>query len=490
MSILAKYSLWLLGILLVAAGSITGASMWYQRNALTKEAMLRGESLAMNLAAPAADAFLGHDTLVLVDLATSMRRDNPGLVYAALVDGQGQVVGHAEQSALMKPLAFEAKADLPGLAAHATVRSGSSAGQAVWDFSVPVHVRNSTQVLGSAHVGLAQAGVESAVQQSLLGMGAISLVILVLGVGVTFALLRVLVKPLRALSLASGAVGRGDLSVQVPVESDDEVGHLAANFNAMVAGLKSAEAAKLEQGRIEGELTLARTIQADLLLSDPPLITGVDVAFACLPAKELGGDFYDCIALKDECWGFLIADVSGKGVPAALHMANLRNLFRIFAPDLGSPLETLKKVNAMAWADMKAESFVTLIYAVVDPRSMEVRLINAGHDPAFLVHDGKVKMVESTAPPVGLAPPKGYDADAREVAFKMAKGDMLFTFTDGVTEAMNRRGEQFSLNRLKASLLEGGRSAVAVKRMLDAVHAHADGADQSDDITILSIRAA
>jgi sigma-B regulation protein RsbU (phosphoserine phosphatase) len=489
MSILAKYSLWLMGILALATCCITGASLWYQRGSLTSEAMLRGESVALNLAAPAADAFLAHDNLTLVSLAASATRDNAGLVYAALVDAQGLVAGHPDPNALMHPLAFEAGQELTGLSTRASVRSGRSGGVAVWDISVPVHPTGSRQVLGSVHVGLAQSTVEGAVRRSLIGLGALGLIILVLGVGLTFQSLRVLVKPLTELSRASESVGHGDLAVSVPVRSADEIGRLAANFNAMIDGLKRAEAARLQQGRIEGELALARAIQADLLPSAPPVINGLGVAFACQPARELGGDFYDCIALKNGRWGFLIADVSGKGVPAALHMANLRNLFRIFAPDWGTPLETLKQVNAMAFADMRAEAFVTLIYAVVDPLTREVQMVNAGHDPAYWVSGGGVEPINSTAPPVGLAPPERYNPKATERSFTLGKGDLLFTFTDGVTEALNEDGEQFSLDRLRKAVAPGGQPDEAIGRLLAAVRAHAGQAEQSDDITMLSVKA-
>jgi sigma-B regulation protein RsbU (phosphoserine phosphatase) len=490
LSILAKYSLWLLGILLLAAGFITAASLVYQRDSLTKEAMLRGESIALNLAAPASEAFLSHDSLSLVNLAASATRDNQGVVYAALLDADGNVVGHPDPSAMLKPLAFTSTGDVPGLVSRASVRTGSAGGVQVWDVSVPVRVNGGKQDLGSAHVGLARSVVEGAVRKSLLGLGAVSLCILVLGVGLTFLSLKVLVRPLHELSLASEAVGRGELGITVPVRSEDEIGRLAENFNSMIKGLKQAEAAKLEQGRIEGELELARSIQTDLLPARAPFIVGLNVAFHCLPAKELGGDFYDCIELKAGRWGFLIADVSGKGVPAALHMANLRNLFRIFGPPAESPLAALKMVNAMAFADMKAESFVTLIYAMVDPKTLTVSMVNAGHDPAYWLNQGKIQAFESTAPPVGLAPSGDYDSEAKEITFKMAKGDMLFTFTDGVTEAMNASGEQFSLERLKASLLKGGDAGATAERLLKDVQAHAAGADQSDDITMLAVRAA
>src|SRR5258708_1302019 len=109
-------------------------------------------------------------------------------------------------------------------------------------------------------------------------------------------------------------------------------------------------------------------------------------------------------------------------------------------------------VNAYAFADMKAEAFVTLIYAVVDLKTLKVRMVNAGHDPAYWLRKGKIESFDSTASPVGLADAEAFDPEAKEIFFSMDKGDMLFTFTDGVTEAMNKQGQQFSLNRLKASL--------------------------------------
>lgn len=491
MSILAKYSLWLLGILLLAAGCIAGAALWSQRESLTREAILRGESIALNVSAPAADALLMGNDLLLIGLAVSATQDNKGVVYVALLNDKGEVMGHADQKALMKPLDFAASGELPNLAMRAKVRQGTSGGVGVWDISVPILLKGSTRDLGSAHVGLARSLVEAEIKKSMMELAAVSLAIMVLGVGLTFLSLRVLVRPLRELSKASQKVGKGDLATTVPVRSQDEIGRLAENFNAMVAGLKEAEAAKIVQGRIEGELELARSIQANLLPASPPRVKGLDIAFLCVPAKELGGDFYDCIEVKGGALlGVLIADVSGKGVPAALHMANLRNLFRIFGADSESPSDTIKRVNALVYPDMNAESFVTIIYAVIDPATLKVRMVNAGHDPAFWVHGGRVTSFDGTAPPVGLDDAKGFDPDVSEHSFTMQKGDMLFTFTDGVTEAMNAAGEQFSLQRLKASILGGGSSGEAVARLEAEVRAHAAGAGQSDDITMMAVRAA
>jgi HAMP domain-containing protein len=490
MGILAKYSLWLLGILLLAASCITGAALWYQRDGLTREAILRGESIARNLATSAADAVLAHDDLQLISLSDSATHDNQGVVYGALLDPAGKVIGHHDQKALGKPLDLVPGLAVLGMAGKSTaVKRGLAGDVAVWDVSVPIVLRDSDKVLGSAHVGLALAVVEKAVRQSMLVLSSISLAIMALGVSLTFASLKVLVRPLRELSSASEAVGKGHLDVSVPVRSSDEVGRLANNFNTMIHGLKEAELARSQQSRIESELAVAHSIQEKLLLAKPPQVPGLEVAFRCIPAKELGGDFYDCIEVKGGKWGFLIADVSGKGVPAALHMANLRNLFRIFAPESESPLATLKKVNAMAYPDLQAESFVTMIYAVIDPQTLQVRLINAGHDPAYWMRQGAIEAFDATAPPVGLAEASDFDPVADEISFTMAKGDLLFTFTDGVTEAMNAQEVQFSLKNLKDVILQGGGAGETLARMQNAIRQHAGGADQSDDITMLAVKA-
>jgi sigma-B regulation protein RsbU (phosphoserine phosphatase) len=493
MGIRVKYSLWLAAILLLASGSITTAALWYQKKALTEQAILRGESIAVNLASPAADAILGHKDLLLVSLALNTTHNEANLVYAALLDLKGRVVGHPDRKALFKPLDFKLARKLDGFGDQAEVSEGSAAGQKVWDIAVPIRfkLKGTEHLLGSAHVGMARAAVADSVRRSLRGLAFISLLLLALGIAAASLSVPVVVRPLQELSRASVAVGSGNFDVRVPVRSRDELGTLAANFNEMASGLKAAEEAKAQHQRIETELALARSIQASLLPEKPPKIEGWEVAFQCLPARELGGDFYDCFEIDGgRLWGFLIADVSGKGVPAALHMANLRNAFRFASEQSKSPAEAVKKVNALAQADLKNGAFVTVVYAMIDPKKLEVRLVNAGHEPAFLVSGGAaLKAFESTAMPLGLAQPMDYDDDVSETSFKMNRGDLFFTYTDGVTEAMNRNGETFGLERLKQSLKAGSSAGECVSRLGQELKAYGEGDDQWDDITMLALRA-
>lgn len=488
MSILLKYSLWLGALLLVIAGAIISAALWFQDRSMTQQALRRGHSIALNIAAPAGDALLRKNDLLLVTLGLSATRDHAQVVYAAILDQKGRVKGHPEPKALGKPLALEQGEAVPG-PEGVEVREAVYGGQKVWDITLPVRLKGVKQDLGSVHVGLLQESVARAVRASLWKLAGISLLLLALGLGATAFAVKLAVRPLGELADAARRIGRGRFDTRVPVRGEDELGQLAHTFNAMAEGLAKAEDARAEHQRIESELDLARNIQASMLPTTPPKVAGMDIAFRCTPAKELGGDFYDCIELPGGQWGLLIADVSGKGVPAALNVVNLRNLLRIVAAEGGAPAEVVKKVNALAYPDLKGESFVTLVYAVVEPKDGSVRLLNAGHDPAYWIKgDGSIQAFGSGAMPVGLADADDFALDLSEAAFKLEKGERLLLFTDGVTEAMNVEGRQFGLEALRATVAEPGSASETVLRLADAVYDHANGVPPSDDVTMLTMR--
>lgn len=490
MSLLAKYSLWLGSVLLVVSGAIIGAALWFQHRSMTEQALLRGQSIAVNIAAPAGDALLRKNDLLLVTLALSATRQHPQVVYAAILDAKGLVKGHPDPKALGKPLAFVPRQEVASAPEGAVVREGRFDGAKVWDISVPVRLQGTDRVLGAAHVGLAEAGVAEAVRGSLWKLAAISLALLALGLGLMAHSVRLAVKPLHELADAALRVGRGRFETRVSVASHDELGRLSETFNQMAEGLEKAEEARAAHQRIAGELDMARSIQAAMLPPAPPQVAGMDVAFRCTPAKELGGDFYDCIELDGgKAWGLLIADVSGKGVPAALNVVNLRNLFRVLAPGSLSPAETVQRVNALAFLDLKGESFVSLIYAVIRPADGSVRLLNAGHDPAYLLKaDGSVQAFDSGAMPVGVADADDYALDLNEAAFTLAKGERLLLFTDGVTEAMDAESRQFGLEALQACAQAPGSASETVLRVADAVSNHLGGVPPADDVTLLAVR--
>ena len=247
------------------------------------------------------------------------------------------------------------------------------------------------------------------------------------------------------------------------------------------------------QERMHSELRIAAGIQMDLVpRTFPPFPERHDLdLFATLvPAREVGGDFYDFVEVDGDRVCLAIADVSGKGVPAALLMAVGRSFLRSLLREGGSPAEVVRALNEEIAAENEACMFITMFLAVADLRTGEVRYASAGHNPPFHVKaDGaatQVPRVRGVA--LGARPGMVYD----EGTLTMAPGDVLFLYTDGVSEAMDAGNVMFTEPRIGVELetaVAGGASCESVvEHLLAAVRAHADGVEQFDDVTMLAFR--
>lgn len=238
---------------------------------------------------------------------------------------------------------------------------------------------------------------------------------------------------------------------------------------------------------LQSELGVANQIQQSILPTDFPVHTGYQVYGSMDPARDIGGDFFDVIRLENDCVGLAIADVSGKGVPAALFMMSSRTMMKGSAISMPEPGKALGMVNSMLAEDNEAQLFVTVLYAVYDPATGLFTYSSGGHDAPLLVHsDGSSELLPLTGGIVlGIMPELEYD----ENIVAVSPGDTLFCYTDGITEAMNEADEQFGMERMRETFAETPpRDAHhAVQMMLDAVNAFAGGAVQSDDITCLAL---
>ncbi len=489
MKIYLKYSLLLAFVIVLSAGSITGVALLLQRHALTYQALLRAESIAVNLSLVSAEAILTRNVLQLVPLTTDATTRHENVVYAAVIDQTGLVLAHPDRAQLRKPFLFEHLANETSYAVQAAIQTGVGLGRLVWDVSVPVKAKGSLIELGRVHVGIDQRGVEASVSRSLKQLFLVATLCLVLGLALAVYFIRILVRPLQVLSLASAQVGRGDFEVQVPVQSQDEVGELAANFNQMVGNLKAAELRQKVAQRMESELQLAHSIQKGLLPSKDPDLPGWESAFACTPALELGGDYYDWYPVAGgRKVGFAVADVSGKGVPAALHTANLRNLLRFTTAEMESPLQVMCRVNSLAFPDLEDKAFITMVYAVLDPQTGEFTYVNAGHDPLLWVRaNGSIEVLPSTTYPVGIVDGAEFEEGTKDNTITLEKGDLVFLYTDGVTEAENEQGKQFGEQRI-ASLIQGVSAKQAVEQVRSKLNEYIGGRVPHDDVTLLALR--
>ncbi len=239
---------------------------------------------------------------------------------------------------------------------------------------------------------------------------------------------------------------------------------------------------------LQNELDVASGIQQSILPTVFPSRDDYQIYASMEPARNVGGDFFDVVLLEGNRVGLAIADVSDKGVPAALFMMSSRTWMKGAAISSPEPGKVLGEVNALLHEDNETQMFVTVLYAVYDPETGEFTYASGGHDAPLLVHsDGSSELLPLTG---GIALGIVSDLAYRQNSVVLDHGDTLVLYTDGVTEAMNGEGEQFGIERLRKVFSNRAPKDAneAAHKIFEAVSTFADGAAQSDDITCLTLR--
>lgn len=292
------------------------------------------------------------------------------------------------------------------------------------------------------------------------------------------------------LTRGAERLAAGRLDTQVPVRSSDELGQLAQAFNRMAKELSANQERLVVQERLRKELELCRRIQAELLPKKALHYPFAEVEGLSIPAHELGGDFFNYFGLPAGEVALLMGDVSGKGVPAALLMANLQATLRARLPLETDLAAFADRLDREVDASTPAEVYLTLFLSILDPERRELRYVNAGHESPFLLRrGGRVERLDSTGRPIGLMPGGGYTE--RRVA--IGAGDRLFLYTDGLVDAENESGADFGAGRLETLLGrviagEGAGPQALLERVERAYAEHRGAREAADDATLLVLR--
>jgi serine phosphatase RsbU (regulator of sigma subunit) len=291
---------------------------------------------------------------------------------------------------------------------------------------------------------------------------------------------------LRTLTGGVRQLAAGDFHARVPATSADEFGELARAFNQMAQDLEHHQALAIEQERLHRELELSRQIQTEMLPRAPLQFGGSEIKGISIPAREVGGDFFNYFELPGHRLGLLVGDVSGKGVSAALLMANVQATLRARLPlqdDLAALADLLDRELDES---TPGGVFVTLFLATLDEAG-QLRYVNAGHNPQYVLRvDGRVERLSSAGLPIGLFGGHGY----RESTVALARGDLLFFYTDGLVEAENDRGDQFGSERVEAILIEEHAHGIdaVLERIERDVNAFRGAVEPMDDATLMALR--
>jgi phosphoserine phosphatase RsbU/P len=299
------------------------------------------------------------------------------------------------------------------------------------------------------------------------------------------ALTRTITRSVGDLYDATLHVRRGDFGHRVRVQTRDQLGALGESFNDMTGSISELIEEQRKSQRLENEISIAREVQEQLFPRSLPSLPGIELAAICRPARTVSGDYYDFIPLGSSRVGIALADISGKGISAALLMASLQAALRsqVMLDGTGGTGELVARLNQHLFRNTSDDRYATLFYAVYDTTAKTLTYTNAGHLAPFLVMDGRVQQLDEGGTVVGLIE----DCSYTQGTAKVSPGGILVAFSDGLTEPENVYGEEFGMQRLRDEILR--RANASPQRLAESLVAAAEQwagtAEQADDITVI-----
>ncbi|MBN1223529.1 MAG: SpoIIE family protein phosphatase [Candidatus Aminicenantes bacterium] len=296
----------------------------------------------------------------------------------------------------------------------------------------------------------------------------------------------------KALHKGTRRIAAGDFDIQIEIPNEDELGDLAVSFNEMAAAVKKGQEEAIERKHLERELATAREIQEKLLPHEMPVLAGFEITGTSLPSQQVGGDYFDFLDVGDGKLGIAIADVSGKGIPAALLMANLQASLHAQAFQRGEVAEIASRINNLLFKSTDAHMFATFFYGILDREKALFTSTNAGHNPPLLFHaEGNIEHLRAGGLILGFQPDVKYEQQTVEIHPE----EVIVLYTDGITEAADPTTELvaddlFGTDRLIEVVRNNiGQSARNIQSaILGAIAKHTTNAPQFDDITLVIIK--
>jgi sigma-B regulation protein RsbU (phosphoserine phosphatase) len=485
----------LFGVIATATSILSG---WTLYRSLNAEYRSKGIAIAQGVADSSTEILLNRD-LSTVQAIIDQFREIGGVGYVFVTDAQGEIVAHTFVPAVPNEvLSLINQSSTGRLTGRVVTRTLQIKGQGTFiDISAPILAG----VAGFVNVGMDRSYIQAQIWSTVMKQQVLIFAIFILSVVIAYILVHRIARPLNHLADYTYSFTSQDFaeSLDIPAEikalpekSKDEIGKLAESFIEMKQTLqrylKDLKETTASKERIESELKIAHDIQMSMVPKTFPPFPHrkeFDIYATLVPAREVGGDFYDFFFIDDRRLCFAVGDVSGKGVPASLFMALTKTMFRATGGRQNATAELiLSRLNGEICRDNDSCMFVTVFCAVLDVRTGQLEYSNAGHNLPYLLSDGAVTALSN---PGGMA--LGVTDSTKFYAghIVLKPGDRLVLYTDGVTEAMDKHDELFSEGRLETTLhgVNGLSSKEVIERVVEEVQRFSTGAPQSDDITLL-----
>jgi len=491
MSIRVKFSIWTAAILFFI---VTIAYFYFDsrtRMSVTSDFRNDVDELSKTIASQASALVINDRSDPEFDeLAMSFKNKNQDVLYLVITDGRGYIRAHTEDPTAVHSL-YEPPQDV-ALDSLGMLQSTLRDGVEVYHVVEPVFPEEPE--LGLVHMGVSDASRRAELAQSRKGILLIAGLTYAFGILAVWFLANYFVRPIQRITEGVRRLGSSEEDEAIPIEGADEFSAIAHAFNEMKVKIREAQKSEVEKERIHKEMQVAQEIQQTLLPKRFPDIDGYDIATIYRAAKDVGGDYFDFVWIDEDTLGIIVADVSGKGVPGSLVMTMIRTAIRLEARGNRSATDILTRVNEFISDDVKKGMFITIFLVVLDTRNRKISFASAGHDPMILYRkdEDRTYFLNPRGIPVGITLPDGmnFEEIISSQSVKLKKDDILVIYTDGITEAMNKRRDQYGMERLLTYIQANSRLTPDefVEKLNEDIIEFTEGAEQNDDITLVAIK--
>ena len=478
------------------AATTSALSVWELHNHLTREYKSKGKAISESIARSSVEMLLNRDAST-VQAIVDQYVEISGVSYVFVVNAEGEIISHTfvpqiPEDVLKIVESEEEETEIM----HIELREIGK----IIDIASPILAG----VVGHVHVGMDKDIINAYIRTAVFKQLYLKFAFFLLAVAIAYFFGNMISRPLNTLTEYAHELVTHDFSTPeeiradiklLPEKSKDELGELAESFLYMEDSLKKYIKELTEttaaKEKVESELTIAREIQMGILPKIfPPFPHRHELnIFATIePAKEVGGDFYDFFFIDEDTFCFVIGDVSGKGVPAALFMAVTKTLIKTASIKGLMPDEIMNRVNNDLSQNNESSMFVTIFFGTLNLKTGEMLYVNCGHNlPLFIRPKKQAKFMKKTK---GIIVGAVENAEFRLERMLMKPGDTIFMYTDGVTEAMNEKSDMFSDERLLKEINTMLDKTIEdqVSCLMEKISTFSKGVPQSDDIAMLVLQ--
>ncbi len=490
-----KFALAIIALVAVVIVTMTLYFIRLESSTLKAEIIKFAERETEHLTNAAQDAISAQDELSLVAAVKNVQKIS-SIRYVYIFDNNNRIIQNfdlekngtlLEDDEITRKAKANEKTDSPLMVDYP---DPEDEGGAIYDFSRPVLHTFYKNRIATVRMGFSDRIIRDEVFGMTRNIMIISFFFLVAAVAGSIALSGIIIRPIRKLSRGAAVIGTGDLEYKIDLDSGDELGQLAYEFNVMTERLKKAKDVEIESRIMQEQLELAKEIQEGLNPMGFYDRNGLQIKGYTRAAKGVGGDYFDYLDISENVVGALISDVSGKGVPASLVMVMIRTVFTNSVKNNRNvdPATVVRSINDALGAEFAIDKFATLFFMIFNRKTEELAFSNAGHGPLFCYRASlnKCTVTNIGGVPIGITD----DVEYEQARVRFNPGDIVVLYTDGITEMRNEEKEEYGKPRLQRLIMDNHdlNAQEIVEKIVADVDYFRGNAAPHDDMTTLVMK--